>query len=108
MFALSRLEWLVLAIALLLCPGLSHSQGRSNAAAGASAPAASLFDRLDRNRDGYLTPDELSSHEANSRNWIAIDRDRDGRISRSEFGLVGISKPEPSAAAGGSRTPKPE
>ena len=112
MFALSRLEWLVLAVALLLCPGWSHSQGRSDASAGASAPAASLFDRLDRNRDGYLTPNELSSHEANSRNWIAIDRDRDGRISRSEFGLVGIaaSKPAPSAAAGATKAEdkKPE
>jgi hypothetical protein len=108
MFALSRLEWLVLAIALLLCPGLSRSQAQPDAAAGATAPAASLFDRLDRNRDGYLTPDELSSDEANSRNWIAIDRDRDGRISRSEFGLVGTSNPEPGAAAGGTRAPKPE
>jgi Ca2+-binding EF-hand superfamily protein len=108
MFALSRLEWLVLAIALLLCPGLSHSQAQPDAAAGATAPAASLFDRLDRNRDGYLTPDELSSQEANSRNWIAVDRNRDGRISRSEFGLVETSKPQPSAAAGATRTPKPE
>jgi EF hand len=108
MFALSRLEWLALAVALLLCPGWSHGQERSDAAAGASAPAATLFDRLDRNRDGYLTPDELSSQEANSRNWIAVDRNRDGRISRSEFGLVGTSKPEPSAAAGATRTPKPE
>jgi hypothetical protein len=105
MFALTRLEWLALAVALLLCPGWSHSQ---EAAAGASAPATSLFDRLDRNRDGYLSPAELESDEARTRNWIAVDRNRDGRISRSEFGLVGIAKPEPSAAAGGTRTPKPE
>ena len=107
MFVLSRFEWLVLVIALLLCPGFSWSQPPSEAAAGASAPAASLFDRLDRNKDGYLSRDELESDEAKNRNWIAIDRDRDGRISRSEFGLVGISKPEPSAAAGGT-APKPE
>ena len=110
MSALSTFEWLVLAVALLLCPGFSWGQPASEAAAGATAPAASasLFDRLDRNRDGYLSPAELESAEARNRNWIAVDRDRDGRISRSEFGLVGISKPEPSAAAGGSRTPKQE
>jgi hypothetical protein len=108
MFALSRFEWFVLAIALLLCPGFSWGQSESEAGAGATAPAASLFDRLDRNKDGYLSKDELESAEARNRNWIAVDRDRDGRISRSEFGLVGISKPEPSAAAGATRTPKPE
>lgn len=108
MSALSRFEWLVLAVALLLCPGFSWGQSAPEAAAGATAPAASLFDRLDRNKDGYLSRDELESDEAKNRNWIAVDRDRDGRISRSEFGLVGISKPEPSAAAGGTRAPKPE
>jgi hypothetical protein len=109
MSALSRFEWLVLAVALLLCPGFSWGQQAPDASAGASAPAASLFDRLDRNRDGYLSPAELESAEARNRNWIAVDRDRDGRISRSEFGLVGISKPEPSAAAAGATSrPKPE
>ena len=106
MFALTRFEWLVLAAALLLCPGFSFGQ----AAEGATAPATSLFDRLDRNKDGYLSPDELTSDEAKIRNWIAVDRDRDGRISRAEFGLVGAlpATQQPSAAAGATRSPKPE
>jgi hypothetical protein len=106
MFALSKFEWLVLAAALLLVPELSWGQ----AGAGASAPSASLFDRLDRNRDGYLSREELSSDEARNRNWIAVDRDRDGRISRGEFNLVGLpsAAPQPSAAAGDSRPAKQE
>jgi Ca2+-binding EF-hand superfamily protein len=109
MFALSKLEWLVLAVALLLCPG-SPWGAEPQAGAGASAPSASLFDRLDRNKDGYLSREELASDEARSRNWIAVDRDRDGRISRAEFNLVGTppSQAQPSAAAGGSRPPKQE
>jgi hypothetical protein len=110
MFVLSRFEWLVLAVALLLCPGFSFG-------AEPQADSASLFERLDRNKDGYLTSDELTSDEAKTRNWIAVDRDRDGRISRGEFGLVGIAStpPQPSAAAGATqggaaapRPPKPE
>lgn len=109
MFALSKFEWLVLAVALFLCPG-SPWGAEPQAGAGASAPSASLFDRLDRNKDGFLSAEELASDEARSRNWIAVDRDRDGRISRAEFNLVGTtpSQPQPGAAAGGSRPPKQE
>ena len=104
MFALTSFEWLVLAAALLLCPALSWAQ----AGAGATAPSQSLFDRLDKNKDGYLTRDELSADEANNRNWIAVDRDRDGRISRSEFSQVDLerAKPQPNAATGASAAPK--
>jgi hypothetical protein len=102
----------VLAMALLVCPGMSFGQaaagdsgsGTSAAGSGASAalPAGSFFDRLDRNKDGYLSRDELTSDEANNRNWIAVDRDRDGRISRSELTLISVpsSNTQPSAAAG--------
>ena len=101
MFALSRFEWLVIAAALFLCPGFSWG----------SEHEASLFDRLDRNKDGYLSPAELAAPAAKSGNWIAVDRNRDGRISRSEFGTIvaqPASQPAPSAAAGGTRPPKQE
>lgn len=98
---LSRVEWLALAAAVLLLPELSWGQ------AAAGATAASLFERLDRNRDGYLSPEELASEEARSRNWIAVDRDRDGRISRSEFNLVSLPPAtQPSAASGATAAPK--
>ena len=99
MFTLTKLEWLVLAAALALCPGWSWG-----------AEAESLFERLDRNNDGYLSADELTADEAKTRNWIAVDRDGDGRISRAEFGLVAAPapKPQPDAAAGGSNAPKKE
>lgn len=99
MFTLTKLEWLVLAAALALCPGWSWG-----------AEAESLFERLDRNSDDYLSADELTADEAKTRNWIAVDRDGDGRISRAEFGLVAAPapKPESNAAAGGSKQPKKE
>jgi len=71
---------------------------QESASGGASAPRPSfrqdatasqaLFERLDKNKDGYLTGAELTSQEALSTNWIAVDRDGDGRISRSEFTAV--------------------
>jgi Ca2+-binding EF-hand superfamily protein len=70
--------------------------------------AAALFKQLDRNGDGYLSPQELASDAAKRGNWIAIDRDRDGRISRAEFGTVPMAArntaPQ-SAATGGTQPP---
>jgi hypothetical protein len=65
----------------------------SAAAGGTASPqdtraSASLFRELDRNGDGVLTADELSTDQARRGNWIAIDRNRDGRITPSEFRAV--------------------
>jgi hypothetical protein len=79
-----------------------------SASGGATAPnpgfrrdadaSRALFERLDKNRDGYLTGTELTTQEALTANWISVDRDADGRISRSEFtsvesGVVATQRP---------------
>ena len=69
-----------------------------NASGGVTAPrpafsrdasaSQALFQRLDKNRDGYLTGTEMTSTEALAANWIAVDRDGDGRVSPAEFTAV--------------------
>ena len=97
--------FLGLAVAFYSALSLAQSAPRENAApparsqsaaAGASASTAQqdvardrqLFRELDRNGDGYLSSEELSGDRARSANWIAVDRNRDGRISPSEFRAV--------------------
>ena len=106
MVRLSGFEWLALATALLLCPRRLADRRRAECDERRERAPRSLFDRLDRNRDGYLSSAELASDEARQANWIAVDRNRDGRIGRGEFGLVGTAEAPPSAAAGGTRAPK--
>ena len=52
------------------------------------AAARDLFRQLDRNGDGYLSPDELWSLRGQEANWAAVDRNRDGRISPEEFTVL--------------------
>ena len=74
-------------------PAAERPQPRSAAAGGtALAPDdGRLFERLDTNRDGFLSDAELARDEARQGNWIALDRNGDGRISRGEF--TGLSRP---------------
>ena len=90
----------------LLAVGVAHAQDKQpvaqkpeNASGGATAPRPSfarndaasraLFERLDKNRDGYLTGSELTSLEAQTANWLSVDRNSDGRISPLEFTAIG-------------------
>jgi Ca2+-binding EF-hand superfamily protein len=64
------------------------SRGSDSASAGSSAAPADAFRELDRNGDGYLTPEELGSPRNRLRNWLAFDRNGDGLISPSELTTV--------------------
>jgi hypothetical protein len=93
----------IFVVALLACASAFAQQkpaasGEEGASGGATAPrpgfrrdasaSQALFDRLDKNRDGFLTGTELTGQEALSANWLGVDRDGDGRISREEFTAV--------------------
>jgi Ca2+-binding EF-hand superfamily protein len=43
------------------------------------------FEALDRNRDGFLTPDEVKDNTDLEGAFAGIDTDGDGRISPAEF-----------------------
>jgi hypothetical protein len=102
------MKLLMMVLLSIAATAWAEDKGSDSASGGATAPnpgfrrdagaSRALFDRLDKNRDGYLTGSELTTQEALTTNWISVDRDADGRISRSEFtsiesGVVATQRP---------------
>ena len=87
-----------LTVVLLAIASSLTAQPRDNA-------ARALFERLDTNRDGYLSRAELAAPAAKDHNWIAVDRNGDGRISGNEFGTVRSVAATPGQGAAGSTAP---
>jgi Ca2+-binding EF-hand superfamily protein len=74
------------------------------ASAQSSREAQALFRQLDRDGDGVLSAQELAAPGAAQGNWIAVDRNGDGRITQDEFGIVrNFAAKPPSAATGGTQ-----
>lgn len=90
---------LLLSLLAPLALAQQEPERKPSAAAGATAPsaatvadpaqAARLFSRFDTNRDGRLSSAELAAARADQGNWLAIDRNRDGSITREEFTAIG-------------------
>ncbi len=105
----ARLLILALALGGFALPAAAQTRDVPLSSAESSRDANALFRELDANHDGVLSAEELAAPNAGRGNWIAVDRNGDGRITRDEFGIVrNFAANPPSAAAGGSQGRDPE
>jgi hypothetical protein len=70
-------------VALLSMPfaaGAASEKGSSSA-----STESREFDRLDKNKDGYLSRDEVKGTE-HDKDFAKLDKNNDGKLSRQEHG----------------------
>jgi anionic cell wall polymer biosynthesis LytR-Cps2A-Psr (LCP) family protein len=54
-------------------------------AAEYSSTTQKMFNKLDTNRDGYISQSESKADEDLSMNWSSADTNKDGKLEESEF-----------------------
>jgi hypothetical protein len=82
--------------------------GTGTSATGRTTGSAALFDRLDKNQDGFISRDEARDATELQGRFAELDKDNDGKISRSEIrsmdGGRGATGTTGSGTMGGSST----
>ena len=73
------------AAAALFAASASADDRPKTAPAGSTSPSAALFDRLDKNKDGFVTREEARDATELQGRFAELDKDNDGKISRSEM-----------------------
>jgi Ca2+-binding EF-hand superfamily protein len=83
------------------------ASGNTGAAAGATRPAADVFEGLDRNNDGAVDGTEAQARPWLQRDFAKYDSNRDGKLGKDEFvaalNAERAERAKPGAAAGGTR-----
>jgi hypothetical protein len=95
------------AFAAPLAAQTSAGSDKDRSAAGrGKASSAALFDRLDKNKDGFVTRDEARDATELQGRFAELDVDNDGKISRGEMraldgqGAAGSNAQSSSASRG--------
>ena len=98
--SMKRNVLIAIAIAVFAAPAFADdSATKGKAASGRTGTAAALFQRLDRNNDGFVTRDEAGDARELQGRFAELDKDNDGKISRSEMQALDAER----SAAGSSK-----
>ena len=71
--------------ALLAVPASAADDKVRTAPAGRTSPSAALFERLDKNKDGFVTREEARDATELQGRFAELDKDNDGKISAAEM-----------------------
>ncbi|HSF48214.1 MAG TPA: EF-hand domain-containing protein [Burkholderiales bacterium] len=86
---------LAVALALGCSAAVAADKARSPEGAPPTGQSQNLFERLDKNKDGYVTKEEARNLPADTKlDFSKLDANNDGRISRAEMdtGMPGDSQ----------------
>lgn len=83
-------------------PSAGTPPGAQGAGTGMTGEGNASWSKMDGNKDGYLSRDELTGDTAMSSHFSALDKDNDGRLSREEFNAHGSGM----GSTGASTSPK--
>ena len=86
-------------------PGSPASPGSidQRSVTGRSSDSAALFERLDRNKDGFVTREEARDAAELQGRFAELDVNNDGKISREEMQAINAKPGAAPAGAGGSK-----
>lgn len=68
------------------------------------AGSAALFERLDRNKDGFVSRDEARDATELQGRFAELDKDNDGKISRGEMGAMDSDRSATGMTGSGSKS----
>ena len=66
----------------------TNPHGANDAARSSSGATASGFERLYKNRDGFVTRDEANDASELHTRFTELDKNNDGKLSRDEYDVV--------------------
>src|SRR5262245_8174785 len=101
-----RMKTTLIALAVVAAFAAPHAsaddKAKKNATASGRSLSAPLFERLDRNKDGFVTRDEAKDATELQGRFTELDKNNDGKLSPAEMGALDAER----SAAGGSKARK--
>lgn len=79
------------AVATLCVAGAASAASMADTKHAEALPA---FDKIDTNKDGYLSVEELNKHKEVMEHFSAADADKDKKLNQDEYATIHLEKVE--------------